>query len=253
MTTPPQTPVLTAVIPLRNRSGVRLENCLRSLRWQEGVNHDEIEIVISDFGSEEPHRASIQALARQYDARVVEMITDEVWNRSRVLNIGVQAARGRIAFCTDVDMIFAPNFLARILATHRQHRGEVMALCRCTDLPESVPEQLWRREDYESLEASGEVRNTSGTGACQAAPRRFFEEVRGYDEKFLYWGAEDVDMTSRAQRYGLKLVWMEGTAMLHQWHPTMKRDRPLRFHLNRLRYKLTRHIIVKNRRRWGVL
>ena len=244
-------PDITAIVPLRNRSGDRLENCLRSLRWQEGLGDAVVEIVISDFGGDGDHRPSIQALAERYDVKIAATETDEVWNRSRALNIGLQAATGKIAFCTDVDMIFAPNFLASILDTHRRHDGRVMALCRCYDLAEDVPMQAWARTDFESLEARSLRRETSGTGACQAAPLSFFVHARGYDEKFLYWGAEDVDMTSRAGRYGLALEWMEGTTMLHQWHPTMKRDRPLRFHLNRLRYKLTKHIVVKTRRRWG--
>lgn len=251
MSTQSAEPRLTAIVPIRNRSGVRLENCLHSLRWQEGVDHDEIEIVISDFGSDDTHRASIDALAETYNARVVYMATDEVWNRSKVLNIGIQASRGQIAFCTDVDMIFAPNFLKSILDTHQAGGEKVMALCRCHDMPESIPEKRWTREDYEELQAASEIRQTSGTGACQAAPRRFFEKVQGYDEKFLYWGAEDNDMCSRAERYGLKLIWMDGTAMLHQWHPTMKNDRRLRFHINRLRYKMTKHVIVKNKKGWG--
>ena len=63
-------------------------------------------------------------------------------------------------------------------------------------------------------------------------------------------GAEVV-WASAAERYGLTLSWLEGTTMLHQWHPTMKRDKPLRFHINRIRYKLTRHQVVKNRGGWG--
>ena len=128
-----------------------------------------------------------------------------------------------------------------------------MVLCRCRDLPESVPEQLWDVEDFAGLKQASDIRDTSGTGACQAALKSFFEYTRGYDEKFVYWGAEDVDMTSRAERYGLKLHWMDDadTCMLHQWHPTMKNDRKWTFHINRLRFKLTRHIIIKNRSGWG--
>jgi glycosyltransferase involved in cell wall biosynthesis len=243
-------PRLTAIVPIRNRSGERLENCLRSLRWQEGLDAADIEIVISDFGSDVAHRASIDALGERYDAKVEFTDTKEVWNRSRALNIGLQAATGHIAFCTDVDMIFAPNFLAKILETHEQFGGQVMALCRCNDLLEDVPLQVWNRSDFETLEARSERRETTGTGACQAAPLEFFLP-RGYDEKFLYWGAEDVDMSSRAEHYGLHLQWMDGTTMLHQWHPTMKRDRPVRCYINRFRYKLTKHVVVKNRRRWG--
>ena len=91
-------PLITAIIPIRNRSGDRLENCLRSLRWQEGMARDEVEILISDFGSDDTHRHSVMSLAEAYDARVEFTETTEVWNRSRALNIGLQTARGQIAF-----------------------------------------------------------------------------------------------------------------------------------------------------------
>ncbi len=243
---------LTAVLPVRNRSGQRLENCLRSLRWQD-MPQDQLEILISDFGSTPEHLPSIRKLAKRYNARLVQTHTEEVWNRSKVLNIGVQAALGSIVFCTDVDMIFAPNFLSTALRTYEAHKGQVMVLCRCHDLPEDVPEQLWSKEDYPGLHQRAKLRQTSGTGACQVASKAFFHHARGYDEKFLYWGAEDVDMTFRAGRHGLKLEWMDDaeTAMLHQWHATTKNDRRMRFHINRWRYRITRYMVTKNRRGWG--
>lgn len=245
-------PIISAIIPIRNRSGVRLENCLRSLRWQD-LEQGQVEIILSDFGSDPKHLASIEALAVTYRATLVKTDTDEVWNRSRALNIGIQAATSELLFCTDADMIFQPTFLNTILKTHQVYDNKVMVLCRCRDLPESVQEQLWEIDDFDTLKKTSEIRQTSGTGACQAALKSFFEYTRGYDEKFVYWGAEDVDMTSRAKRYGLRLLWMDDatTSMLHQWHPTMKNDRRWTFHLNRLRFKLTQRIIIKNRRRWG--
>jgi glycosyltransferase involved in cell wall biosynthesis len=246
-------PLISAIIPLRNRSGDRLENCLRSLRWQ-GLPGEQVEIVISDFGSQGEHRAATAASARAFGARVVYEPTQEVWNRSRALNIGIQAARGEFLFCTDVDMIFAPNFLATAASVQHRYGGRAMVLCHCSDLPESVPMRPWALEDFPWLQGEAALRQTSGTGACQIASRDFFEFARGYDEKFLYWGAEDVDMTARASRYGLTLAWMDDavTSMLHQWHPTTKNDRRLRFHLNRLRYKLTKHRVVKNPQGWGL-
>jgi glycosyltransferase involved in cell wall biosynthesis len=245
--------LLTVVIPVRNRSGVRLENCLRSLRWQD-VAQTDVEIVLSDFGSDAGHLASIRALAGEYDARVVATDTAEIWNRSKVLNIGIQAASADIVLCTDADMIFQPNFLTTVIEAHAGNGGDVMGLCRCHDLPERVGVTLRNRADYPRLKAEASVRETRGTGACQAAAKSFFNDVRGYDEKFRYWGAEDNDMTARATFYGLSLVWVSPTtSMLHQWHRTVKNDQRWRFHLNRLRLKLTKHIVVKNRRGWGTL
>ncbi len=245
---------IAAIVPVRNRSGARLENCLRSLRWQD-FPAEELDIVLSDFGSNPEHLRSVRALAEQYKARVMHVRTDETWNRSRALNIGVQFARTEMVFCTDVDMIFQPNFIGTLVETYRKHRGEVMVLSRCFDLPEEVPqEKVWNREDFAELRARSALRDTKGTGACQVAARSFFEYTRGYDEQYVYWGAEDVDMSGRALLYGLRHCWLDfrESTMLHQWHPTTKYDRRLRVELNRMRYRRTRHQIVKNKKGWGV-
>ncbi len=239
---------LSVVIPLRNRSGIRLENCLRSLRWQE-VDSDAVEILVVDVDSDADHRVSIRELATRYRSRALEVEAQGHWNRSLALNTGLKAAAGEVAVCTDVDMIFSPNFLSSIVQS--QGRPGVMTLCRCHDLPDSVPAQLWERSDYSQLLRQAELRQTSGTGACQAARGEFFRTVRGYDEGYLYWGAEDADMVWRARRYGLTLEWMKAPSMLHQWHPTRKHDHRFRVWLNRMRYRITRGRVVKNRRGWG--
>jgi len=152
-------------------------------------------------------------------------------------------------------MIFLPNFVPSLLAELQAApagKGR-MVFCRCSDLPQDVPEQLWERADLPRLQAHGELRETSGTGACQAAARTFFELARGYDEAFVYWGAEDDDMRRRALRHGLEARWISPqSAMFHQWHPTMKADRPFTRFYNKWRYKLTGHQVTKNRRSWGL-
>ena len=252
MSSPPR---LSVIVPVRDRSGARLDACLRSLAGQGGLAAGDVEVVVSDFGSTPAHAASVAALADQHGARLVRAATTRLWNRSRALNIGIRAARGQLVLCTDADMIFAPNFLATVVEALAQDEGRLV-VCRCHDLPEAhiggaAPSPVGGL-DFAALAAAGSVRQTSGTGACQAATRAFFERVRGYDEAFEYWGAEDDDMRHRALHAGLRMHWIsDQTTMWHQWHPTMKHDRSwLRF-LNKWRYRLTRRVVVKNRRAWG--
>jgi glycosyltransferase involved in cell wall biosynthesis len=245
-------PDVSVVIPMRDRGGVRLDNCLRSLRWQD-VDPSRIEIVISDFGSNANQLPAIRALAARHGARLVETPAAGSWNRAKALNIGIRAARGTIVLCTDADMIFQENFLSTVLSAFDRHGGRVIALSRTWDLPSSVAERHWEQSEFPALKNLGRMRQTSGTGACQAAPRTFYEFGHGYDEKLLYWGFEDGDMLARARRFGLEPLWIsDKTSMVHQWHPTHKHDRPLQVHLNRLRCWLTRHVIVKNREGWGL-
>ncbi len=245
-------PVISVVIPIRNRGGDRVGNCLRSLRWQDAPPGS-FEVVLSDFGSDPQPLEALRALAAEYDARVVHTPTRALWNRSRALNLGIRAARGEYVFCTDADMIFEANFVSTLLAAQADAGGGAMVLCKCRDLPEDVPEQRWESPDYPQLLARASFRPRLGTGACQMARRSFFHEIRGYDEKFVFWGAEDGDMTRRALRYGLAPVWIEErTSMLHQWHPTMRTQRPFLKFLNDARFHLTKYQLRKNDARWGL-
>jgi cellulose synthase/poly-beta-1,6-N-acetylglucosamine synthase-like glycosyltransferase len=210
-----------------------------------------LEIVVSDFGSDAEQARNIRELAASHGARVVRCETNEIWNRSRAMNVAVRAARGQFVLCTDADMIFEPNYVATALELLRED-DQRMIVCRCLDLPSSVPEQPWTCADYPRLRAQAKYRRTNGTGACQAARRDWFEAVRGYDETFVYWGFEDNDMLSRAEVSGLRVTWMhERTSMLHQWHPTTRNSRPVLKYRNKFHYWLTRRTVRKNPVSWG--
>jgi glycosyltransferase involved in cell wall biosynthesis len=243
-------PLLSAIIPVRNRSGTRLRNCLGSLRWHPG----ELEIVLSDYGSDPEHAASIRALAEQFSAKVARSEEFGDWNRSRALNLGIQHASGEYVLCTDADMIFAPNFVQSILDVHARMPGKALVVCACSDLPERVAEQAYELADFPRLQAAANRRKSIGTGACQSASREFFFYSRGYDERYVHWGSEDSDMRDRALAHGLSMQWIsEQTEMLHQWHSTSRYSRLLQNRKNALRYWFTRHQVVKNLERWGNL
>lgn len=244
-------PRLSAIIPVRNRAGTRLRNCLRSLRWQD-VEAGDLEIVLSDFGSDPEHAESILGLAGEFDARVVRTEEFDDWNRSRALNIGLQQATSDHVFCTDADMIFEPNFVASILEIHDARPDKALVVCHCHNLPRSVPEQPYDAADFEGLRDRGKRRRTPGTGACQSASKDFFFHVRGYDERYVHWGNEDSDMRDRAIAHGLELVWIsEQTSMLHQWHKSSRFTRLVQNRKNSIRYFMTRKQVVKNPERWG--
>ena len=244
-------PEISAIIPVRDRTGPRLDNCLRSLGWQE-LEPGALEIVITDFGSAPDHAEGLRELAERHGAQLVRVETDATWNRARALNFGIQRSRGRYVFCTDADMVFAPDFVATLIETQRRERGEALVVCHCRDLPEDLAERLWTRDDFPMLLAAAPFRQATGTGACQVAVREFFERVRGYDEGFSFWGQEDNDLRFRAGRAGLREVWIQDqTAMLHQWHPSERGKKPLRKSLNDMRFHLTKRVTVKNWRGWG--
>mgnify|MGYP000166510233 CR=1 FL=1 len=198
-------PLLTIVLAIRNRGGARLANCLRSLRWQEGFEASEIEVLLSDFGSEPKARAEIAKLADEHDARVHFTETMSVWNRSRALNIGLKRARGRFSLCSDVDMIYAPDFLRAVMDAQREHEERALVLCQALDLGPETRERVVTRDQVEALRDEAIARPLSGLGGCQCARTDWFRRVRGYDEVYRYWGAEDKDLTQRAEECTLNV------------------------------------------------
>ena len=245
-------PVVSVVVPLRDRAGTRLENCLRSVRWQKAPAPADVEIVLADYGSQAPFRAEIAALAAAHGAvhRVHE--TAAIWNRSAALNLGIRAATGHYVLCTDSDMILAPDFLEQLLAVQHTHEDRALALCRSSDLPPGAAEAPVALGDFPALRARTTLRPRYGMGGCQFALRSWFEEVRGYDEAYRWWGWEDADMAWRARRSGLSWAWVEErTAMLHQWHHKLNDSHYFEIWKNRFRFWLTRHQVLKNLDRWG--
>jgi O-antigen/teichoic acid export membrane protein len=246
------TPRISVVLPIRNRAGFRFENCLRSLRAQEGLALGDIEIVVSDFGSDDEAARHIAKVARENNASVVRTATRGQWNRSLALNIGIRAASAPWILCTDVDMIFSSNFVATVLAQLESSSHPTIVTCHTHDLPPDAVDGIYRPETLEELISVATVRPSGGTGACQAFAADWVREVRGYDEKYVFWGFEDKDMIARAAKAGLEQVWVsDKTAMLHQWHRQTSADQPLRKRLNQWRYYLTKGIVVKNRAGWG--
>ena len=243
---------LTVVLPVRNRGGVRLDNCLKSLRWQQGVPHGSVEILVSDFGSNPEYREEIEKLGQQHGARVHFTPANGMWNRSRALNIGIKRARGRLVLCTDVDMVFAPNFLRSALDVQAEAGERALVLCQCIDLGEQTQGRVIDLPDLPELQQGAVLRPSYGMGGCQCAPASWFRRVRGFDQGYRYWGAEDKDLVLRAKNDGLSIVWMtDRTTMMHQWHPSAQYDRPLLVRTNRLRLRLTSWIIRKNWLGWG--
>jgi glycosyltransferase involved in cell wall biosynthesis len=245
-------PALTVVIPLRDRAGVRLRNCLRSLRWQTGIDARDVDIIVSDLGSEPSAREEVRALAAEHSARV--FFTDDTndFSRGRALNIGIRRARGRFTLCTDVDMIFAPRFLRTLLEAQSEHADRALVLCQALDLDRDTVGRSVELEDLEPLRARATLRTTHGPGGCQIAATAWFHRVRGFDEGMAFWGFEDKDLARRAAGDGLVNTWVtDRTFMLHQWHPTREHDRPWQTKQNELRYRFTGWIVRKNWLGWG--
>ena len=248
-------PRLSIIIPVRqttkeHRDTDRLANCLASLVAQTGVAAGECEVIVSDTDSSPAFRKAHEAAAKAGKARYIYTQTRKPWNISRARNIGIRAARGEFVMVTDMDCVFSPSFVAVVL---KHAAEETIVHCRINDLPAGYDGALddWRRMNVASI-----MRPAWCYGGCQVVSRRWAEEVHGYDEKYVLWGAEDNDLMERAVAAGKRQVWIEREASyFHQYHDQGNRKADTeQLARNKARLKLTetRQLpIVRNPRRWG--
>lgn len=222
---------LQVIIPVRDRSADRLRATLSALRWQDRAP---ARTLIVSHGSSADADSGLAALCQEFEVAFERIARpSDPWCKPAALNHGIRQTPADLPYimALDADMILKPNFLAVVASELEQAAAPgAMVLCRSRDLPRTarIPRDARAlRARFERLCHAGRLRGPQGCGGIQAAPRSFFFDAHGYDEAFTWWGEEDRDMVSRAEGYGLHIVWIEDqTAMLHQWHPhaTMTSD-----------------------------
>ena len=236
---------LTVVLGYRNRELERVERCLSSLRNQTS---DDFRVHFVDYGSRLAVGRSVQALAGQFPfCRYIYTDTRGwPWSRAKALNIGIRLADTEYVLTSDVDMIFAPNFIETVLKA--QDKASVVQ-CAPRWVPETFAHSAHIEDYIEAFPKGGHAQ----LGGCQCVPLAVMEAIGGFDEHLEYWGGEDLDLHLRLMAWGLSEHWVDDqTAILHQWHPADPElpisylERCFRPYLKRVRGQL-----IRNGSDWG--
>lgn len=231
-------PELAVVVSTFERPA-HLRRCLESIAAQADVA-DRIEVVVTDDGSRDLTLHMVMAFARKVAFRVVVTThPHDGFRLSQCRNEGAAAAEaGRLLF-TDGDCLLPPGTLAAYLREIRPGRiaggdscrlGEAVTAALTDDDVRSgrfvaAVDPAERRRlmtkarharVYETLRLSMRPRlrgNAIGIARCD------FEAINGFDEAFVGWGLEDVDLQLRAEKLGIRVKGMFEHAFVHQWHP----------------------------------
>lgn len=202
---------LSIVFGFRNRDLTRVERCLASLARQTA---QDFEVLFVDYGSRPELARGAQLVVERYDfARYIYTETrGHPWNRAHAVNIGAKIATGTYLLTNDVDMVFVENYVEALLDAANPHREVHVS-------PYWLPRDF---DDWAHLAAHRDAfkqATRAGRGIC-LLPRAVFQEIRGYDEYYRYYGVEDRDLSARLRLAGLQEHWLETEpAMFHQWHP----------------------------------
>jgi GT2 family glycosyltransferase len=204
--------VVTIVLGFRNRGMERVKRCLDSLSRQ---TFQDFRVVIVDYGSDVTISEQLKALIAGYRS-CAYVYTDTrgfPWNRAHALNIGGRLATSEYLLASDIDMIFAENFVETLL----NHAGHTRVL-HCA--PYWLPRRFSDWRNVEGYACKLLLGDRNQFGGCQCMSTTLFHEIQGFDEYYRYWGLEDHDLAYRLRSAELEEVWLDGhTSIFHQWHP----------------------------------
>lgn len=201
---------LSVIIPSWNDLP-RLRNCLTALRRQE-LPRDEYELIIVDDGSSDQTAVWLE---QQPDIRAV--VLDHNQGRAAARNAGLRLAAGEQVVFLDADLTVPEHYLTAQLA---QADPDLVQLGQVR-----FARETGRTGFQKYMETRGAWKHRDGSElppryfvTCNAmVPRRLLDLAGGFDERFRYWGGEDMDLGIRLAECGARFRFnKEAIAYHHQ-------------------------------------
>lgn len=230
--------VIYVVGNLSDSAVCRLKNSVRSIS-SEGSR-----ILVSDTSSDGTTQEKIKKL--DFDDYYWEKC-DGLFNRSRTINNAFRyMVKAENFIVMDIDVIAPPGLVRQVA----KYFNSIYNMGNIIYLPEQTRSfdykylsRIYRRKKYFFWKIPrppfrGPFYKSYYSGFFIVNGQRF-EDVNGFDEEYVGWGAEDEDFTLRiTKRNGLKRYKMEVQGF-HQWHPqifTVDKDNENALEVNRRRF-----------------
>lgn len=242
----------TVVIPNRNRDLGIVRKTLKSLVPQIS---DEITVVVIDYGSSIDYQKDITALVEGMIG--IELIIcptqEQLWHKTRAINIVLKECQTYYFIVLDMDCITHPDFIQKAMTLASDGA--------CINFPYGfLTEEESKKETPFDLFVVDFVGDLTGTIIARTED---LKDIRGYDEFYHNWGAEDSDILVRMENNeGNVQFYTEEVLLLHQWHPKIYRSKksthPYHNHLEQINqsyYNLVKKLGRKQsnaRMDWGI-
>lgn len=218
------------IVAYKNREKKRVKFFLDSLQTQQ---NKDFELIFVNQGSDEEVNEWLVPTVEKYAFAlyIYNCTQGYLWNKSNALNIGIKAAKGKHIVITDIDIIFPPDFIKKI--TELIKPGYFLTHSAFY-LPKSF--KLNEPESLFLLNKSNTF-HENFIGLC-VVDKEAFLRIRGYDEYYLVWGAEDDDIIRRLENFGEKRLHISASVVniFHQWHETNAPPYLSYWYLNLLNY-----------------
>lgn len=204
--------MITIALTYRNRAISIVKKCLESLKNQTNKN---FKVILVDYGSDTP----IDDMVQTYPfVTLIKCETgQQLWCKSRAINIILKQCETPYFFVGDMDMIFHPNFIETLQSLKQNHQAIYFQV---GFLNESESKRDVPFEEYVINFKS----NEEATGMTLFSTE-VLKSINGFDEFYNGWGGEDTDVHVRLKNAGYQVCfYSKEILMLHQWHAKNYRE-----------------------------
>ena len=196
------------------------------LKSLEKQTFQDFELVVADGGSKNIEQLKALEETLPFTFRVVSFIIGEKFERARLNNVGVRNSNNEYVLTTDVDMLFAPTFFENVMEIFKKHPKAFIESRTMYLKNPWVKKYVYsgkidpfkRPEDLRRFR----LKKRTTAGGCQCMNIDQWNNLRGFDEKYVGWGSEDYDLLTRVNKKGLQVVWLgespETVEVFHQPH-----------------------------------
>ncbi len=217
-------PLVSVIIPTLNQPAI-LKQCVEGLRHR--TDYPRLEIVLVDNGSTDEEVLLYYSELTQTGAATV-VPSNKKFNYSEACNLGARHAKGDLLLFLNNDIsVTDPSWLAEMVRLAMrpgvgcvgakllypngliQHVGSAIGLA-------SIHLFYRANEDESGVFGSPNMyRNVSAvTGACQMLPRRAFEAIGGFDERYQI-EYSDVAICLHLREAGMRTVYTPYARLVH--------------------------------------
>jgi GT2 family glycosyltransferase len=199
-------PRLSVILPTYNRAKI-LTKTLEAYQRQLGQERI-VEILVVDDGSTDETRHVASESARS-SPTLIRYLGQENKGLAAARNHGIREARGEIVLLGDDDIIPSPNMAAEHLAWHDRHPEPAIAVVGAVPWsPEVRPTPLMKWWGLNGLHfTEEEVYWPAGLYCNTSVKVEFVRENGLFDERFRYYGYEDVELSYRLVKKGFRMLY----------------------------------------------
>lgn len=207
-------PEVSIIIPTHNGGWV-LHRAMEALQAQD-ADPDRFEMVVVDDGSTD---GSADGLDDGRGPVPVRVLRQPNRGRASARNLGAAEAQGRALLFLDADIWATPGLVSAHLS-HHAGGGALGVQGRSLQHPDSLKTVFMRATN---LIPDVTIRRRNALSPMHIITRNFsvtaaaFRSVGGFDEGFVGYGWEDIELGLRLQRAGVSLRY-EPAALVYHYH-----------------------------------